>query len=208
MSSPVAPTRMNLFLLRKRLKLAQRGSSLLQEKLDALLMNFYKYSREYKEHREKTIEQLSKAYDEYKSGLAVKGEYTVDLLSDLSLPEMNVEFEEQNIMGVKLPKLLIKDTDMKPNPPLSDSDILLEEAMKSLRETTPMLIKLAELEGIVLRLYTAIISTRKRVNALKEIVIPQVSHSVRLIELNLSERAREDFFRLKRIKTKLSKKKK
>lgn len=202
----VSPTRMNLLILKRRLTLAQRGHDLLQEKLDALLMNFFKYSHEYREHREKTIEELRRIYRGFLKAIAVSGEASIETVSSASSPIASVEVVEQNVMGVRLPKISLKLMEKVPSYPITESNAVLEDAVKELREAMESLVRLAELEGGVLRLYAAILSTRRRVNALKYIIIPNVNTSVATIEQMLSERSREDFFRLKRIKSKLAEK--
>jgi len=79
---------------------------------------------------------------------------------------------------------------------LDEADALMTEAVKNV-------VELSAAEAAIRRLAEAIAATKRRVNSLEYIVIPRILNTVRYIEMSLQERAREDFFRLKRIKTRL-----
>ena len=204
----VSPTRMNLLLQKKRLRLAGRGQELLQEKLDALLMNFFQYTKQYKDHRRKTLVALSEAYQTFRSALVASGERRIHLLEALSSPLLSIQLEERNVMGVRLPSLRLEETREGSSYPLSESTSSIDDAVTLLVDVSEKLIKLAELTGVIVRLYSAILSTRRKVNTLKYVVFPRIERSVSTIEQVLAEREREDFFRLKRIKRKLAERRK
>lgn len=204
----VSPTRMNLLLQKKRLRLAGRGQELLQEKLDALLMNFFQYTKQYKDHRRKTLVALSEAYQTFRSALVASGERRIHLLEALSSPLLSIQLEERNVMGVRLPSLRLEETREGSSYPLSESTSSIDDAVTLLVGVSEKLIKLAELTGVIVRLYSAILSTRRKVNTLKYVVFPRIERSVSTIEQVLAEREREDFFRLKRIKRKLAERRK
>ena len=204
----VSPTRMNLLLQKKRLRLAGRGQELLQEKLDALLMNFFQYTKQYKDHRRKTLVALSEAYQTFRSALVASGERKIHLLEALSSPLLTIQLEERNVMGVRLPSLRLEEAREGSSYPLSESTSSIDDAVTLLVGVSEKLIKLAELTGVIVRLYSAILSTRRKVNTLKYVVFPRIERSVSTIEQVLAEREREDFFRLKRIKRKLAERRK
>ncbi|MFQ5870737.1 MAG: V-type ATP synthase subunit D [Candidatus Geothermarchaeales archaeon] len=203
----VSPTRMNLLVQKKRLRLADRGQELLQEKLDALLMNFFQYTKEYRDHRQKTLLALSEAYQAFRKAVVASGERRIRLLVALSSPVLSVKLEERNVMGVRLPSFHIEESLRGSSYPLSESTSYIDDAVMLLAEVSEKLIRLAELTGEIVRLYSAILSTRRKVNTLKHVVLPRIEGSVSTIEQVLAEREREDFFRLKRIKSKLAEKK-
>src|SRR5438552_6419507 len=74
-------------------------------------------------------------------------------------------------------------------------------------EAVKNVVELSATEEAILRLAEAIAATKRRVNSLEYIVIPRILNTIRYIEMSLQERAREDFFRLKRIKTRLEEEK-
>jgi len=198
---------MNLLVQKKRLRLAGRGQELLQQKLDALLMNFFQYTEEYKEHRQQTLFALSEAYQAFRKAIVASGQRRIQLLRALSSPVLSVKLEERNVMGVRLPSLRTEEIPEGSSYPLSESTSSIDDATALLEKASDKLIRLAELTGVIVRLYAAILSTRRKVNTLKYVVVPRIDRSVSTIDQVLTEREREDFFRLKRIKRKLAEKK-
>jgi V/A-type H+-transporting ATPase subunit D len=70
-------------------------------------------------------------------------------------------------------------------------------------EAVKNVVELSAAEAAIRRLAEAISATKRRVNSLENIVVPRIENTIRYIEMSLQERSREDFFRLKRIKTRL-----
>ena len=171
-------------------------------------MNFFQYTKEYKEHREKTLLATSEAYQAFRKAVVASGMRRIRLVKALSSPVLSVELEERNVMGVRLPSLRIEETEEGPSYPLSESTSSIDDAVTLLVGASEKLIRLAELTGVIVRLYAAILSTRRKVNTLKHVMVPRIDRSVSTIEQVLTEREREDYFRLKRIKRKLAEKKK
>src|SRR6266481_2805117 len=83
----------------------------------------------------------------------------------------------------------------------------LEETVALMTEAVKNVVELSAAEEAIRRLAEAIAATKRRVNSLEYIVIPRILNTIRYIEMSLQERAREDFFRLKRIKTRLEEEK-
>lgn len=171
-------------------------------------MNFFQYTKQYKDHRRKTLVALSEAYQTFRSALVASGERRIHLLEALSSPLLSIQLEERNVMGVRLPSLRLEETREGSSYPLSESTSSIDDAVTLLVGVSEKLIKLAELTGVIVRLYSAILSTRRKVNTLKYVVFPRIERSVSTIEQVLAEREREDFFRLKRIKRKLAERRK
>src|SRR5438034_691281 len=82
-------------------------------------------------------------------------------------------------------------------------DLLREKLDALMMEAVKNVVELSAAEAAIRRLAEAIAATKRRVNSLEYIVIPRILNTIRYIEMSLQERAREDFFRLKRIKTRL-----
>src|SRR5260370_23105263 len=79
----------------------------------------------------------------------------------------------------------------------------LDEEWKLMREAARMVVDLSRAEAAIRSLPKPISATKRRVNSLENIVVPRIENTIRYIEMSLQERSREDFFRLKRIKTRL-----
>src|SRR2546427_618637 len=86
-------------------------------------------------------------------------------------------------------------------------DLLREKLDALMIEFVKNVVELSDAEEWIRRLAEAIAATKRRVNSLEYIVIPRILNTIRYIEMSLQERAREDFFRLKRIKTRLEEEK-
>src|SRR5439155_16411162 len=83
----------------------------------------------------------------------------------------------------------------------------LDEAVALMTEAVKNVVELSAAEEAIRRLAEAIAATKRRVNSLEYIVIPRILNTIRYIEMSLQERVREDFFRLKRIKTRVGEEK-
>lgn len=193
-------TRMELLRLKTRLKLANRGHDLLKEKRDALIMEFFNVIEDVKKARHEVnvaLENAFRALTRAKMSMGVTKLAETAMQMDVSL---NLETFTKNIIGVRTP--IYKFTKKVPELPynLVDTSPQLDDAIDEFNEALNKIIVLAEKESEVERLVTEIERTKRRVNALKYIVIPRLEATVRFIKLQLEEHEREDFFRLKRVK--------
>ncbi len=203
----VHPTRMELLMLKKRRALAEKGRELLEEKRDALVMELRTLLEEVYRARSEVINALKKAFDALTEAKMIMGE--VKLMSiAASIPSLiSLDVEIRNIMGVRVPHFKVKELRTETQLPynLLDTSVKLDEAANTFREVLRAVIKLAEVEASLRRIAEEIKKTKRRVNALRYIIIPRLENTIRYIELHLEEREREDFFRLKRIKYLLEK---
>ena len=130
------------------------------------------------------------------------GEDRVREAAEYITPIDEIVFREDNIMGVKIPKIEIDNLRLpeKPTYPLMESCAKLDEAQQQLVNILRKLIELADLEGGIQGLALEIEKTKRRVNVLENTLIPKLKATQRYIEMQLEELEREDFFRRKRIK--------
>lgn len=193
------PTRMELLALRKRLALAKRGYELLEEKRDALISRFFELIKLRNNLRKEVEDNLKRIYEKYKEAKAILGR-DIDSVIAAIPPIKSVSISKQYIMGVSVPK--IKKIEWEPKYTLYASAAAFDEMLKLMKSTTENLMKLIEVEHALLELSDEIMKTRRRVNALKYIMIPKLQRSIKWISLVLEERAREEFYRKKLIKKK------
>jgi len=181
----VHATRFELLMLRRRLKLAQRGHDLLVEKRDALLMHFFDAIRDIAPLREKLSKALDEAYKQFITSELVMGTSKLHEISRMVPERFEVSEKTKNIIGVTIPffELNIRE---KPEKgwwySIPETSAAADDAVKSMENAL------------------VITMTKRRVNALENVIIPRFENTIHFIQMHLEERGREDFFRLKRIK--------
>ena len=202
-SEGVTPTRMELFQLKKRVKLAEKGHDLLKEKRDALVMEFFKIYEKRNTLRKELKNYLKNAYESLNSALLMLGSKNVTQAADATNKTAEINVARRNIMGVIIPS--IKEIETKRHftergYALGDSSPTLDNAAKNFEIALKKIIELSEVEGTIKKLAIEIEKTKRRVNALEYIFLPRLKNSIKYIQMRLDEMERENFFRLKRIK--------
>ena len=199
----INPTRMELLKLKDREKLAVKGHSLLKEKRNALIMEFFNILERVKGSREGVEATLQEAYKDLSDAQMVMGDLAVKK-SAMSVKEsVDVEIESRSVMGVVVP--LIESEIGQKNMAqrgygFLETSVKLDEAASKFEESIKLIIELAEIEKTIMLLAIEIESTKRRVNALEHIIIPKLENTVKYIEMRLEEMERENFVRLKMIK--------
>ena len=205
----INPTRMELLEIRKKLTLAEKGHKLLEEKRDALVEKFFSII----DKRAFLYNQINIKFKESFSALIqsqmILGENKVIENSYLVGNIGEINFENDNIMGVKIPKMNNDELNDKVLPLYSFSDTCskLDDSQKYFNNLMLSLVELAEMEGKIKSLAIEIEKTKRRVNVLENNLIPRLEATQKYIEMQLEEREREDFFRRKRIKAIMESKK-
>lgn len=205
----VSPTRMELLEIRKKLMLAEKGHKLLEEKRDALVERFFDIIEKRNKLSGEMDEEFEGAFLSLIQAQMIMGEKKVDDISRLTEDVGEISFENDNIMGVKIPKMNadgIKTT-IKPTYGFFETCSKLDDAQRKFNALVSKLIQLADLEGGIKSLAVEIEKTKRRVNVLENTLIPKLYATRKYIEMQLEEREREDFFRRKRIKNILESKK-
>jgi len=205
----VSPTRMDLLEIRKKLVLAEKGHKLLEEKRDALVERFFDIIDKKNQLSKELDEEFKGAYLSLIQAQMILGEKKVEEASYLIKDVGEIEFETENIMGVKIPKMNTDNikTEIKPLYSFFDTCARLDDANTAFTNLLVKLIELADLEAIIKSLTVEIEKTKRRVNVLENNLIPRLYSTRKFIEMQLEEREREDFFRRKRIKAILESKK-
>jgi V/A-type H+-transporting ATPase subunit D len=201
--SGIRPTRIELLKLKKQEIIASKGHDLLQEKLDAMVIEFFRYVDAYADLRDDLDQQVAGALLAIKEAGTVIGDQKLEELA-VSTPGMeDIPMGFRVIMGVRVP--MIGEAGAGTEGSRRSYSYLgtsarTDEASRAFKEVSATALKLAELEGTVRRLAAEIKSTRRRVNALEHVLLPRLRDTRRYIEMHLEEREREDLFRRKRTK--------
>lgn len=200
----VNPTRMELTNLKRKLVTAQRGHKLLKDKRDELMRRFLDLVRENKELRRKVEEGIAGANAHMAVARSVMSDNTIDVALMLPTQSMELDISEQNVMSVMIPKYDVKMKTAKEDDIYSygyafTSDDL-DVAVKSLSDIMPMMIRLAEVEKSCQMMADEIEKTRRRVNALEHVMIPQYQETIKYITMKLDENERSTTTRLMKVK--------
>lgn len=200
----VNPTRMELSKLKKKLESARRGHKLLKDKRDELMRQFMNLIRENRELRAEVESAIADA-NRYMAvaGSVMQGEI---LETALLLPKQEVELDvgEKNVMSVYIPvfkpKYRTSDTSDIYSYGTAFTSIDLDGAVSSLSEIFPKMIRLAEVEKACQLMADEIEKTRRRVNALEHIMIPDYEETIKFIQMKLSENERSTTTSLMKVK--------
>lgn len=200
----INPTRMELLKLKDREKLAVKGHSLLKEKRNALIMEFFNILERVKGSRENVEEQLKEAYKDLATAQIVMGDLAVRKASMAVKESVEVDIDSRSIMGVVVPVIESKTTKTRTMVDRGygfiDTSVKLDEAAKKFEKSIELIIELGEIEKTIILLASEIESTKRRVNALEHIIVPRIENTVKYIDMRLEEMERENFVRLKMIK--------
>ncbi len=197
----VNPNRMELLKLRKRGDVAVRGHKLLKEKLDELMRVFLERIAETRRLRREVEAELSRAFGLLAIARAEAGSEALD--SALAGGGEGVDLltvSERNVMSVRVPEFAVGELPARGGYSLATTPAVLDGALVRLAAVAPSMIELAEREKAVELLAAEIERTRRRVNALEYVLIPQITDTVRDIQMKLDEAERGNLTRLMKVK--------
>jgi V/A-type H+-transporting ATPase subunit D len=207
----VKPTRMELMRKKAQIKLAEQGRDLLREKMDALIQEFFKILNTVSNSRNE-LEVVSKEADlAIMIAQAVDDAVTLKSASFATRKSITVDITGKNIMGVPVPvieKKRLSKSMLERGYGIISTSGRIDETAERFEAELDLLIQLAETETAMRRLGAEIQKNRRRVNALEQILIPELKSQAKYIKNAIEEREREDLFRLKKVKSILERKKK
>lgn len=200
----VNPTRMELSKLKKKLESARRGRKLLKDKRDELMRQFMNMIKENRRLRT----EVEAAVSEANRYMAVAGSVMQRevLETALMLPKQEIELdvEEKNVMSVMIPVFNPRyRTDSESgiySYGTAFTSIDLDGAVAALNSVFPKMIRLAEVEKSCQLMADEIEKTRRRVNALEHIMIPDYEETIKYITMKLSENERSTTTSLMKVK--------
>ena len=196
----VNPNRMELFRLKKRLVAAKRGHKLLKDKQDALIKTFLERAREGKALREQVEEELKACFSSF---VLSRAQTTPEVLEQaLMLPgaKCSLSVTWKNVMSVIVPEYHVKQEGNPVNYGFALVPILLDAALEQFSKLILRLLELAAKEKAIRLMAVEIERTRRRVNALEYVIIPNLEETIRYIGMKLDEQERSTLSRLMKIK--------
>ena len=207
----VNPTRMELSRLKIRLKTAVRGHKLLKDKQDELMRQFIDMIKKNKKLRERVEEMLQNSF---KGFLLSRGVMSDEMLENaIAYPKekIGVEVKKKNIMSVNVPQMtFVKENEGNQGMiypyGYAQTSADLDDAIDGLSSVMDNLLELAEVEKACQLMADEVEKTRRRVNALEYMTIPQLKETIRFIQMKLDENERGSITRLMKVKDMMSKK--
>ncbi|MBN1778424.1 MAG: V-type ATP synthase subunit D [Clostridiales bacterium] len=198
----VNPTRMELTRIKRRLVTARRGHKLLKDKRDEMVRRFIALIRENYRLRREVEKELGIALSGFAMARAVVEPAFMEEALLSPARSIAVDMGIDSILSVRVPKLTTKEEETKTTLSygLAETSAQLDGAIESLTELLPKLIKLAEVEKTCELLADEIEKTRRRVNALEYVMIPQFEQTIRFITMKLDENERGNLTRLMKVK--------
>lgn len=203
-ATQVNPTRMELTRLKKKLKTAVRGHKLLKDKRDELMRQYLDLVRENMALRLKVEEGIKNANRNFVIAKAGMSEQILHTALMAPKQEVYLECGRKNVMSVDIPVFQYKTRTADANDIYSYGFAFtsndLDDAVKSLADILPEMLKLSETEKACQLMAAEIEKTRRRVNALEHVVIPQTEQNIRYITMKLDENERSTQIRLMKVK--------
>ncbi len=196
----VNPNRMELLKLKRRLELAIRGYKLLKDKRDALIQIFVKLVQENREARETFDKKMRECMNEFLLATLYMGENDQNSIFLFPQRKTTVAAEYQNIMSVKVPRFRVKEEGKLYTYGMIKASPELDNSLKKYHEIVPLMVKMAELDKAIILLTEEIEKTRRRVNALEYVMIPNLKDTIKFITMKLDEMARSANSAIMRIK--------
>ena len=202
-STRVNPTRMELTRQKKKLMSATRGHKLLKDKRDELVRQFMDMIKENMRLRLKVEEGLKRTNREFAVARAGMSEEVLNTALMANNKSLEIKQDYKNIMSVDIPQFCAKTE-------IGGRDIYsygyaftagdLDDAVYSLSNVFSDMIKLAEIEKSCQLMASEIEKTRRRVNALEHVIIPQALDNIKYITMKLDENERSTQIRLMKVK--------
>jgi V/A-type H+/Na+-transporting ATPase subunit D len=191
---------MMLIRLRRRLELARRGHKLLKNKQEKLMQNFFSLVRETTELRAGVEKGFLEIDARYLEGRASTGNQALEDALELSTKGGALSFTERHDMNITSPEFTFSTPERDLSYRLSDTSPELDAAFEMLLGSFPMLLDLVGKENTLFRMAEELEKTRRRVNALEYVLIPDLEAVIRDIDDKLGEQERSNQIRLMKIK--------
>lgn len=205
----VNPTRMELTRIKRRLVTAVRGHKLLKDKRDEMVRQFISLIRKNYELRQSVENSLVDAFSNFALAKAAMEPNAVEEALLYPARQVRVSVSKKNVMSVQVPKLDVDQKSLnetKLSYGFVNTSEKLDSSISGLAEVLPKLIQLAEIEKACDMLADEIEKTRRRVNALEYVMIPQFKETIKFISMKLDENERGSITRLMKVKDMINEK--
>ena len=206
----VNPTRMELSRLKTRLKTAKSGHKLLKDKQDELMRQFIILIKQNRKLREEVEGKLQNSFKDFLLARGVMSDEMLENAIAYSEDELSVNIETKNVMSVTVPQMTfnkdMESTEVTYPYGYAQTSADLDDAVDGLNKVMKDLLELAEIEKACQLMADEVEKTRRRVNALEYMTIPQYEETIRYIQMKLDESERSSRTRLMKVKDMMTEK--
>jgi V/A-type H+/Na+-transporting ATPase subunit D len=204
----IRPTRMEYLRTIRRIAISKKGLKLLKLKRSALILEFFNMSKEVANLRSDLQEKLAKGYDGIHSSEMFVGPLRLEYES-MRIPHIHdLTLKSKNIMGVRIPEVTSVSSGTAGQEYLLEIPASINQAVKSFQEVHQMVLDVAEKETALRKLLLEIEKTKRRSNAIENVLIPRLQANARYIKFRFDEMERESFTKLKTVKRKMNQREK
>ena len=201
-ASDVRPTRLEYIRTKRRILIAKKGLNLLKLKRQALILEFFNTSKTAAALRGSLQSELIKGYESIRMAEMLVG--TMQLENEaMKISQMrNLQIESKSIMGVHIPKLTGGERELLAEH-LLELPASINEAIRSFQKVHKIVLEVAEKETALRKLLYEIERTKRKYNAIENVLIPKLLAAVKFITFRLDEMERDTFIMLKTVKRKM-----
>jgi V/A-type H+-transporting ATPase subunit D len=202
----ISPTRINLIDTKQKTELASRGHEILKKKQEVLVIEFMKPMNETQKDRGYLYSILQPAYEMITLASAYIGTFELEEVAMHMREVKPVGLAIRDVMGVKVPSITMSGAQEGNTYRLLSTSVSVDDIRGSFAEVMKTLIAVAQREQGLRRLVLEIEKTKRRVNALEYVVVPDLKSTSKYIEMRLDEMDRDMFSALKHVKKKIAEK--
>jgi V/A-type H+-transporting ATPase subunit D len=188
----------------RRIATSKKGLKLLKLKRTALILEFFKLSKKVASLRSGLQAQVIKGYDGVHSAEMFVGEMRLEYES-MRIPKLHeLTLKSKNIMGVRIPELTTEPSGRAGQEYLLEVPPSINQTIRSFQDVHQIVLDIAENETALRKLLLEIEKTKRRSNAIENVLIPRLQATARYIKFRFDEMERENFTKLKTVKRKMA----
>jgi V/A-type H+/Na+-transporting ATPase subunit D len=188
----------------RRIAISRKGLKLLKLKRSALILEFFKLSKTVADLRSGLQAKLVKGYEGIHSTEMFVGPLRLEYES-MRIPRIHeLTLRSKNVMGVKIPEVTSESSGSAGQEYLLEIPAAVNQAIKAFQDLHQIVLDVAEKETALRKLLIEIEKTKRRSNAIENVLIPRLQANARYIKFRFDEMERESFAKLKTVKRKMA----
>jgi len=200
----IRPTRMEYLRTVRRIAMSKKGLKLLKLKRSALILEFFNLSKKVASLRSGLQSKLILGYEGIHASEMFVGPLKLEYES-MRIPKIQeLTLKSKNVMGVRIPEVTARSSGRAGQEYLLEIPASINQAVKAFQDVHQMVLDVAEKETALRKLLFEIEKTKRRCNAIENVLIPRLQSTARFIKFRFDEMERENFTKLKTVKRKMN----